>query len=40
VVVAAFQRRFRPERWDGRLDAETSQRLSDVRAGYDRARRP
>ena len=40
VVVAAFQRRFRPERWDGRLDAEASQRLSDVRAGYDRARRP
>src|SRR6266851_5066251 len=34
VVVAAFQRRFRPERWDGRLDAETSQRLSHVRAGY------
>jgi len=40
VVVAAFQRRFRPERWDGRLDAETVQRLHEVRAAYDRARRP
>jgi N-acetylmuramoyl-L-alanine amidase len=39
VAVAAFQRRFRPERWDGRLDGETSQRLSEVRAAYDRARR-
>jgi N-acetylmuramoyl-L-alanine amidase len=38
-AVAAFQRRFRPERWDGRLDGETSQRLSEVRAAYDRARR-
>ena len=37
-AVAAFQRRFRPERWDGRLDAETSQRLCEVRAAYDRAR--
>jgi N-acetylmuramoyl-L-alanine amidase len=40
VVVAAFQRRFRPERWDGRLDGETSRRLSEVRAAYDRARQP
>ena len=39
VVLAAFQRRFRPERWDGRLDAETAQRLAAVRAAYDRARR-
>lgn len=39
AAVAAFQRRFRPERWDGRLDAETSQRLAEVRAAYDRARR-
>src|SRR6202011_5218753 len=23
VAVAAFQRRFRPERWDGLIDAET-----------------
>jgi N-acetylmuramoyl-L-alanine amidase len=40
IVVAAFQRRFRPERWDGRLDAETSRRLSEVRAAYDYARQP
>jgi len=39
AVVTAFQRRFRPERWDGRLDAETAQRLAEVRAAYDRARR-
>src|SRR6516165_5892688 len=39
AVVTAFQRRFRPERWDGRLDAETALRLAQVRAAYDRARR-
>jgi N-acetylmuramoyl-L-alanine amidase len=39
VCVAAFQRRFRPERWDGRLDAETARRLAEVRAAHDRARR-
>ena len=39
VALTAFQRRFRPERWDGRLDAETAQRLAEVRAAYDRARR-
>jgi len=39
AVVTAFQRRFRPERWDGRLDAETASRLAEVRAAYDRARR-
>jgi N-acetylmuramoyl-L-alanine amidase len=38
VVLAAFQRRFRRERWDGRLDAETAQRLAEVRAAYDRTR--
>jgi len=38
AVVAAFQRRFRPERWDGRLDAETAVRLAEVRAAYDRSR--
>jgi len=38
AVVVAFQRRFRPERWDGRLDAETALRLAEVRASYDRAR--
>ena len=36
VAVTAFQRRFRPERWDGRLDAETAQRLAEVCAAYDR----
>jgi N-acetylmuramoyl-L-alanine amidase len=39
TAVAAFQRRFRPERWDGRLDAETARRLAEVRAAYDRTRR-
>jgi N-acetylmuramoyl-L-alanine amidase len=29
--LAAFQRRYRPERWDGRLDGETAGRLSEVR---------
>jgi N-acetylmuramoyl-L-alanine amidase len=38
IGVAAFQRRFRPERWDGRLDAETAWRLAEVRTAYDRAR--
>jgi N-acetylmuramoyl-L-alanine amidase len=38
AAVAAFQRRFRPGRWDGRLDAETARRLAEVRAAYDRAR--
>jgi N-acetylmuramoyl-L-alanine amidase len=39
VALTAFQRRFRPARWDGRLDAETAQRLGEVRAAYDLARR-
>jgi N-acetylmuramoyl-L-alanine amidase len=39
AVVAAFQRRFRPDCWDGRLDLETAHRLTEVRAAYDRARR-
>jgi hypothetical protein len=30
-AVTAFQRRFRPERWDGRIDGETAGRLSEVR---------
>jgi N-acetylmuramoyl-L-alanine amidase len=29
--LAAFQRRYRPERWDGRLDGETAGRLAEVR---------
>jgi N-acetylmuramoyl-L-alanine amidase len=35
VALAAFQRRFRPERWDGRLDSETSGRLAEVAQLYD-----
>jgi N-acetylmuramoyl-L-alanine amidase len=31
VALAAFQRRFRPARWDGLLDRETAERLRDVR---------
>jgi N-acetylmuramoyl-L-alanine amidase len=38
-ALAAFQRRFRPERWDGRLDGESAIRLAAVRAAYDAARR-
>jgi N-acetylmuramoyl-L-alanine amidase len=37
-AVMAFQRRFRPNRCDGRLDPETAARLSEVRAAFDRAR--
>jgi N-acetylmuramoyl-L-alanine amidase len=33
--LIAFQRRFRPERWDGRLDAETSARLAEIAQLYD-----
>jgi len=39
VALAAFQRRFRPERWDGLLDTETAGRLAELRAAYDRTRR-
>jgi N-acetylmuramoyl-L-alanine amidase len=38
VAIAAFQRRFRPERWDGLLDAETATRLRQVRIAVDEAR--
>jgi N-acetylmuramoyl-L-alanine amidase len=38
VALTAFQRRFRQERWDGRLDGETSGRLAEVRALVDAAR--
>ncbi len=31
IAVAAFQRRFRPERWDGLLDTETCVRLVQLR---------
>jgi len=39
AAITAFQRRFRPEHPDGRLDGETVLRLAEVRAAYDRARR-
>jgi N-acetylmuramoyl-L-alanine amidase len=29
-ALAAFQRRYRPERWDGKLDGETATRLAEV----------
>jgi N-acetylmuramoyl-L-alanine amidase len=35
--LTAFQRRFRPERWDGRLDAETAGRLAEVRQAVEAA---
>ena len=37
VALAAFQRRFRPARWDGLLDRETSERLRDVRQAVEAA---
>ncbi len=37
-AIAAFQRRYRPVRCDGRLDPETATRLSEVRAAYGRSR--
>jgi N-acetylmuramoyl-L-alanine amidase len=36
-AVAAFQRRFRPERWDGLIDRETCERLRDVRLAVEAA---
>ncbi|HWB51171.1 MAG TPA: N-acetylmuramoyl-L-alanine amidase [Stellaceae bacterium] len=36
-ALIAFQRRFRPERWDGRLDAETAGRLAAVRQAVEAA---
>lgn len=33
--IAAFQRRFRPQRWDGRLDGETSGRIAEIAQLYD-----
>ena len=36
-ALAAFQRRYRPERWDGRLDGETASRLAEVRQVVDAA---
>jgi N-acetylmuramoyl-L-alanine amidase len=37
VALAAFQRRFRPARWDGFLDRETGERLADVRQAVEAA---
>jgi N-acetylmuramoyl-L-alanine amidase len=37
VALAAFQRRFRPERWDGLLDGETCARLAEVRMAAEAA---
>lgn len=37
-ALMAFQRRFRPSSCDGRFDAETAARLSEVRAAFDWAR--
>lgn len=37
IALAAFQRRYRPERWDGLLDVETSERLRDVRMAVEAA---
>ncbi|TMJ57312.1 MAG: N-acetylmuramoyl-L-alanine amidase [Alphaproteobacteria bacterium] len=34
----AFQRRFRPERWDGLIDGETRARLKQVREAVEQAR--
>ena len=36
-AIAAFQRRYRPERWDGLLDGETSLRLRQVRMAVEAA---
>jgi len=38
VALAAFQRRFRPQRWDGLFDGETCSRLRQVRIAFDEAR--
>ena len=37
ACLAAFQRRFRPERWDGLLDLETCLRLRQVRMAAEAA---
>jgi N-acetylmuramoyl-L-alanine amidase len=37
VALAAFQRRFRPERWDGLLDGETCARLAELRMAVEAA---
>jgi N-acetylmuramoyl-L-alanine amidase len=37
VALAAFQRRFRAERWDGLFDGETCARLAEVRMAVEAA---
>src|SRR5260370_32133250 len=37
AAVAAFQRRFRPVRWDGLIDGETGARLKQVREAVELA---
>jgi N-acetylmuramoyl-L-alanine amidase len=37
-AIAAFQRRFRPNRVDGLIDAETASRLGEVRTAFEGAR--
>jgi N-acetylmuramoyl-L-alanine amidase len=37
IAIAAFQRRFRPARWDGLLDGETSDRLMELRMAVEAA---
>ncbi len=37
IALAAFQRRFRPERWDGLLDGETCGRLAELRMAVEAA---
>jgi N-acetylmuramoyl-L-alanine amidase len=39
AAIAAFQRRFRPTRVDGVIDAETAVRLAEVRAAFGRSRK-
>jgi N-acetylmuramoyl-L-alanine amidase len=36
-ALIAFQRRYRPERWDGRIDGETASRLAEMRQIVDAA---
>jgi hypothetical protein len=38
AVLTAFQRRFRPNCCDGRLDIETAMRISEVREAFARSR--
>jgi N-acetylmuramoyl-L-alanine amidase len=38
AAIAAFQRRFRPARVDGVIDAETAARLAEVQAAFTRSR--